>query len=152
MWLGGCRTRVWRGVRPLTRLPAPCWYSVWVFFLDSRWLGSNLHRLGFDSCRTGPIRLESGRIGRIKSYWPAAKTGRNGWERLKSALNYARTAEIGFEWSPNVLNLSFLNLILNICYFFCVFFFVLCFVLCFLPSSFFVLWTKAIVMCFLRIF
>jgi len=40
--------------------------------------------------------------------------------RPKSALNHARTAEIGFEWGPNILNLSFLNFILNICCFFCV--------------------------------
>ena len=29
----------------------------------------------------------------------------------KSALNYAGTAEIGFEWGPNILNLFFLNFI-----------------------------------------
>ena len=66
----------------------------------------------------------------------------------KSALNYAGTAEIGFEWGPNILNLSFLDFILNIWCFFCVFFFVLCF----LPSSSFVLWIKTMVMWFLRIF
>lgn len=97
------------------------------------------------------IRVESGRIGWIGSYQPATKmaeTDQNGQNRSKSALNHAKTAEIGFEWDPNILNLSFLNFIMNICYFFCVFFFVLYS----LPSSFFVLWIKAIVMCFLRIF
>ena len=127
---------IWRGQM---QLPA-CRCHIWVFlflflfFFDSRWLG-------FDSAKIG-------------LYWPAAKiveTDQNGRNRPKSALNHAGTAEISSEWGPNILNLSFLNFILNICCFFCVcvcvFFF-----LCFLPSSFFVLWIKDIVMCFLRIF
>ena len=86
------------------------------------------------------IPAELGRIGRIGSYRPVAEIDRNSQNGPTSALNHARTAEIGFEWGPNILNLSFLFFILNICYFFCIFFFVLCF----LPSSFFVLWTKDI--------
>ena len=92
-----------------------------------------------------PNRANSARIG---LYRPNRIVLAGGLKRPKSALNYSGTPEIGFEWGPNILNLSFLNFILNICCFFCVFFFVLCF----LPSSFFVLWTKAIVTCFLRIF
>ena len=89
-----------------------------------------------NSCWTGPIRTKSGRIGGIGSYWLAAKTDRNGWKRAKSTLNHAGTAKIGFEWGPNILNLSFLNFILNICCFFCVFFFVLCF----LPLKIYLKW------------
>ena len=77
----------------------------------------------------------------IGSYRPSietAETDQNGRNRPKSAWNHVGTAEIGFEWDPNILNLSFFNFILNICCFFCVFFFVL--------------WIKTIVMCFLRIF
>ena len=76
-------------------------------------------------------RIRSYRLNRIVS------VGSRNWPKWpKSALNHAETAEINFEWGPNILNLSFLNFILNICCFFCV--------LCFLPSSFFVLWTKDI--------
>ena len=94
-----------------------------------------------DLCRTGPIWLELGRIGWIGSYRPTVKTDRNSWNKSKSALNHARTAKIGFEWGPNILNQSFLNFILNICCFFCFFFcffflFVLCFVSCLLLSLF----------------
>ena len=111
------------------------------FFLriraDSAPIRANSASIRTDSGRFPPIRPKSSRIGWIRSYRPAAKTDQN---RPKSALNHAGTAKIGFEWGPNILNLSFLNFILNICYFFCIFFFVLCF----LPSSFFVLWTKDI--------
>ena len=107
--------------------------------------------LFFYSIRTDStlIRTESGWFNQNRA---VSADDRNGWNKQKWALNHVETVEINFEWSPNILNLSFLSFILNICYFFCVFFFVLCFVLCFLPSSFFVLWIKAIVMCFLRIF
>ena len=105
---------------------------------DSAPIRANSASIHTDLGRFLPIRPKSGRIG---SYRPAAETNQN---RPKSALNHAGTAIIGFEWDPNILNLSFLNFILNICYFFCIFFFVLCFILCFLPSSFFVLWTKDI--------
>ena len=108
------------------------------FITDSLQLG--LIRADFH--RTWPIRPESGHIGQIGSYRPAIKvveTNQNGRNKPKSVLNYAEIAEIRFEWGPNILNLSFLNFIMNICCFFCVFFFVLCL----LPSSFFVLWIKA---------
>ena len=93
-------------------------------------------QLGFYSRRFVPNRDFS---VQIKLYRPNRVVSAGDWNRPKLALNHARTAEIGFEWNPNILNLSFLNFILNICCFFCVFFFVLCF----LPSSFFVLWIKA---------
>ena len=97
--------------------------ELFFFFFFFNWFMStrlDSHQLDFYSHRLGQNQAESGHIG---------------WQP-KSALNHARTAEIGFEWG---LNLSFLNFILKICCFFCVFFFVLCF----LPSSFFVLWIKA---------
>ena len=80
------------------------------FSTDSRWLSSN-------SCQFGQNQVVSA-----------------------GSQNWPKQAEIGFEWGPNILKLSFLNFILNICCFFCVFFFVLRF----LPSYFFVLWTKDI--------
>ena len=82
-----------------------------------------------------PHWVDSARIG---PYWPAIETDRNGQNRPKLAWNHVGTVEIGFAWDPNILNLSFLNFILNICCFFCVFLFVL--------------WIKTIVMCCLRIF
>ena len=95
-----------------------------------------------DSCQLGfysrwfvPNRDFS---AKIKLYQPNRVVSASYLNRPKLALNHARTTEIGFEWGPNILNLSFLTFILNICCFFCVFFFVLCF----LPSSFFVLWIK----------
>ena len=64
------------GVRPLTTLPMR-WCHVWVFFFffwDSC-------RLGSDFLQNGPIWPESGRIGRIKLYWPTTEIG------LESCLN-----------------------------------------------------------------
>ena len=131
-----------------TPLPA-CRCCVWVylftillFYIFLLWICADLASIHIFR-RTEPIWPELGCIGRIGLYWPAAETNQKGWNsrnRQKSTLNHVGTAKIGFEWGPNILNLSFLNFILNICYFFCVFFFVLCF----LPSSFFVLWTKYI--------
>ena len=122
---------IWRGC-PL-RLS---FFFFFVFFIpDSLQLGlihTNFHQ-------TWPICPESGHIGQIGSYRPATKMVETNRNRPKSVLNHAGIAKIGFEWGPNILNLSFLNFILNICCFFCVFFFVLCL----LPSSFFVLWIKA---------
>ena len=69
----------------------------------------------------------------------SAESDHIGW-RPKLALNHTGTAEISFEWGPNILNLSFLNFILNLCYFFCIFFFVLCFDLCFLPLKIYLKW------------
>ena len=112
------------------------------------------HRISptwLDSHRTRQIRSKSSRIGWIGLYQSATKTDQNGRNRPKSALNHARTAKIGFEWGPNILNLSLLNFILNICCFFCVFFFVLCFVV-FLAFFFLCFVNQGIVMCFLRIF
>ena len=88
-----------------------------------------------DSCRLGfnwrwfaLNRANSARIGPYRLNWVVLTGDQNGHNRPKSALNHAGTAKISFEWDPNILNLSFLNFILNICCFFCVFFFVLCFV------------------------
>ena len=114
-WLGGCRTRVRCGC---PRVGAA---SEFFFFLEFAPTWLNSHRFGFDSHRTGLIRLELGRIG----WWPK-------WP--KSTLNHAGIAEIGFEWGPNIQNLSFLNFIMNICYFF-VFSFLFC-VSCHLLSLF----------------
>ena len=96
---------IWRGQMQLPARRCHIWVFLFLFlfFFDSRWLG-------FDSAKIG-------------LYWPAAKTvetDQNGRNRSKSALNYAGTVEISSEWGPNILNLSFLNFILNICCFFCV--------------------------------
>ena len=53
------------------------------------WLDSC--RIGFDSCRTGLIRPE---LGRIESYWPVADTAETGRKWPKSALKLIGTAEI----------------------------------------------------------
>ena len=91
------------------------------FFLriraNSASIRANLASICADLCWTRQIRPESSCIGQIGLYQLAAETDRN---RLKSALNHVGTVEIGFEWGPNILNLSFLNFILNICCFFCV--------------------------------
>ena len=116
------------GVQCPTWLPARQ-YRVWAFFsLDSRQLDS----ICADSVS---IRTEPDRYGQNQAV--SAELGRIGWlpKWLNLALNHVGIAEIGFEWGPNILKLSFLNFILNICCFF--------FVLCLLPSSFFVLWFKA---------
>ena len=134
MRMGGCRTRVRRGVwhrRSCPHVGATPEFFFFFFF--------EIH------ANSAPIHTDSARIRSYQLNWIVSASGRD-WPKQP------KNAEIGFEWGPNILNLSFLNFILNICCFFCVFFFVLCFVLCFSPSSFFVLWTKAIVMCFLRIF
>ena len=98
-----CRTRVRRGTRRPTRLPARRTASAFFFFffflgfaptrLDSC-------RIGFDSRRIGLIRPKSSRIGHIGSYRPAAdtaeigrKTAGTGRKRPKSALNMAVKAE-----------------------------------------------------------
>ena len=121
------------GVRRLTRLPVRRILG-WAFFFflgfTQTWLQSKQTWLQFM-----PNWVDSARIG---PYWPAIETDRNGQNRPKLAWNHVGIVEIGFAWDPNILNLSFLNFILNICCFFCVFFFVL--------------WIKAIVMWFLRIF
>ena len=129
-----------RGVWRLTQLPVlRC--RVWAFFFfsrihaDSAWFA--LTRLRFALNRADSTRIKPYQPNRV--VWAS---DRNIPKLPKSALNHAKTAEISFEWGPNILNLSFFNFILNICCFFCVFFFVLYFVLCFLPSSFFVLWIK----------
>ena len=98
-----------------------------------------------DSARFALNQTDSAWIRLHRLNWVVLAGDQN---RPKSALNHARTTEIGFEWGPNILNLSFLDFILNIWCFFCVFFFVLCFS----PSSFFVLWIKTTVMWFLKIF
>ena len=124
-----------------TPLPA-CRYHVWVFFFF--W---DLLRLGSNSGRFLLNRANSARIGWYRPNWIVLAGGRS---KLKLALNHAGTAEISFEWGPNILNLSLLNFILNICCFFCVLFFVLCFV--FLAFFFLCFVNQGHIMCFLRIF
>ena len=133
-------TPMWHPPSCVSAVSQLFYFLFFIFFL-----GFVLTRLRFNQNRA--VLAESGCIGWIRCYRPAVETNK----RPKLALNHAEIVEIGFEWGPNILNLSFLNFILNICCFF-VFSFLFCFVLCFLPSSFFVLWIKAIVMCFLRIF
>ena len=129
----------WRGVRrPTWLLAHRC--RVWAFFffffyiMDSCRLGLICADLTWfvpnqaDSCLTRLIRPKLGHIDWIRSYRSATETVEIGLESCRNSRNR-------FEWGPNILYLSFLNFILNICYFFCVFIFVLCF----LPSSFFVL-------------
>ena len=137
--------RGWEGAAPESdaarcRVRLPARLSFFFFFHGFASTRLNSRRLNFYSHRFTPNRDDSGKIKPNRVISAGDWNGRN---RPKSALNHAGTAEIGFEWGPNILNLSFLNFIMNICCFFCVFFFVLCF----LPSSFFDL-----VMCFLRIF
>ena len=123
-----------------TRLPVPVphlsSFFIYLFLYYYYFIFMVSCQLGFYSRRFVPNRDFS---VQIKLYRPNRVVSAGDWNRPKLALNHARTAKIGFEWGPNILNLSFLNFILNICCFFCVFFFVLCF----LPSSFFVLWIKA---------
>ena len=102
-----------RGVWHLTRLPVrQC--RIWAFFFfpqicaNSAWFALNW--------------ADSTRIGLYWPNWVVSAGNRNGQNGPKSVLNHAGIAKIGFEWGPNILNLSFLNFILNICYFFCVFF------------------------------
>ena len=130
MQLEGCRTGVWRGY---PRVGATFGLFCFFFFLFFLFFFSRIHA---DSAWFAPICAESSRFGQNRV---VSASDRIGWNRPTSASNHAGIAEIGFEWGPNILNLSFLNFILNICCFFCVFFFVLCF----LSSSFFVLWIKA---------
>ena len=129
MWLRGCRTGVQCGLTWGTASVTAARTSMLRFFFFSPLTWLDLHQLSL-------IRTNLARIG---PYQPNRVVSGGGRNRPKRASNHARTAKIGFEWGPNILNLSFLNFILNICYFFCVFFFVLCF----LPSSFSVLWIKA---------
>ena len=96
---------------------------------------SDSQQLGSIHANSASIHTEPSKFGQNQAVSAGDRNGRN---RPKSALNHAGTAEISFERGPNILNLTFLNFILNIYCFFCVFF-VLCFVLYFLPSSFFVL-------------
>ena len=130
MWLGGCRTRVWRGVRPLTRLPALCWYSVWVFFFFwiHVWLQFAPTRLRFV-----PNWADSARIWSYRPNQIILAGSQNRPKRL-------RKAEIGFELCRNSRNrlwmkpkrpksvipqFDFEYLLLLLCFLFC---FVFCFV------------------------
>ena len=124
---------IWRGC-PCVSAASELFFFSWIH-ADLAWF--TLTRLRFASNRADSARIKPYQPNRV--IWAS---DRNIPKLPKSALNHAKTAEISFEWGPNILNLSFFNFILNICYFFCVFFFVLYFVLCFLPSSFFVLWIK----------
>ena len=129
----------WRGVRRLTWLPV-CRCRVWAFFFFFFFTDSwQLGLIRTDSAWFAPTRLLvsliRAKLGRFGENQAISADDWNGRNKPKSALNHFGIAKIGFEWGPNIPNLSFLNFILNICCFFCVFFFVLCF----LPSSFFVL-------------
>ena len=115
--LGRCRIRVRRSC---PRVGAASELFFFLGFamtrLDSRWTGHILAIIG--------------------PYWVVSAGDRNGQNMLKSALNHAGTVEIGFEWCPNILNLSILNFIMNIYCFFCVvFFFLFLFVCLFCVSS-----------------
>ena len=135
--LGGCLTGVRCGVWHLTRLLAH-WCRVWAFFFFtySRWLGSICANLA-------SICAEPGWFGQNQAVLAESSCFGQRPKRPKQA-EISLESEIGFEWGPNNLNLSFLNFILNIfllllCFMFFAFFF-LCFV------------NQGIVMCFLRIF
>ena len=55
-------------------------HLIFFFFLGFAPMRLDSRRIGFDLCRIGLIRRESGRIGHIRSYRPAtdiAETGRN---------------------------------------------------------------------------
>ena len=135
--LGGCLTGVRCGVWHLTWLLAH-WCRVWAFFFHIFALTRlDLRQLGFYLRWAGLIWPESSRIGWIELFRPTTETAEIGLE-----------FEIGFEWGPNNLNLSFLNFILNI------FLLLLCFLFCFMFFAFFFLCfvNQGIVMCFLRIF
>ena len=133
----GCCTCIWLGNARATLLPTR-WCCVWVFvclfaffFFLNGFAPTQLQFTPIPAKSVYSARIRSYRLNRIVS------VGSRNWPKWsKSALNHAETAEINFEWGSNILNLSFLNFILNICCFFCV--------LCFLPSSFFVVWTKDI--------
>ena len=129
--LGGCHIEARRDptqgaasdVIACTSMPCLSFF----FFSDS-------HRLNSIRVDLASIHADSARSGPYQSNRVISADDRN---RLKLALNHAEIAEIGFEWVPNILNLSFINFILNICCFFCVFFFV--FVFCFVFLAFFFL-------------
>ena len=108
----------WCGVRcSMQLLTRQC--HVWVVLFIYLFLASIHAKLG-RFCQNRAVSIELGRIGQ----WP--KRTQNDRNRLKSALNHVRTNAIGFEWGANILNLSFLNFIMNICCFFCVLFCVSC--------------------------
>ena len=109
--------------------------SEFFFFFTVTLTRLDSSRLGFYSRQFVPNRDDSARIKLYQPNQVILAGNQNGSKQPKSALNHAETAKIGFEWDPNILNLFFLNFILNICCLFCVFFFVLYF----LHSSFFVL-------------
>ena len=116
-------------------LPAS-WCCAWAFFFFLFF-----SRICINSAWFAPNWADSTGIGLYRPNQVLSTDNQNGQSGSKSTLNHAGIAEIGFEWDPSILNLSFLNFILNICYFFCVFcFFFLCFV------------NQGIVMDFLRIF
>ena len=162
-WLGGCCTGVRRGLMRGAASDAAARASVrhlsffffFFFFygfaptrLDSCWLSlirAEPGILGLDSCQFAPNWADSTKIEPNQPNQVVSASNRN-----KSALNHAGITKIGFEWGPNILNLSFLNFIMNIRCFFCVFFFVLCFV--FLAFFFLCFVNQGIVMYFLRIF
>ena len=64
------------------------------FFLGFALMQLDSCRIGFDSRRTRLIQLESGRIGHIRSYWPATDTVETCRKWPKSALNMVGKAEI----------------------------------------------------------
>ena len=125
MRLGGCHTGVQCGVRHPTQLLHLSFFFLFFFF--NRFTSTQL-----DSRR---FALNWEDSARIMPYRPNRVVLAGNRKKPKSTLNHAGIAKIGFEWGQNILNMPFLNFILNSSCFFCV--------LCFLPSYFFALWIKA---------
>ena len=84
--------RGWEGAAPASDAVARASVPRLSFFFF--FFSSDSGRIGFNSCRIRLIRPESGRIGHIKSYWPATDTAETGRKRPKSALKLAGTAKI----------------------------------------------------------
>ena len=79
--------RGWEGAAPASDAVARASVPRLIFFFF--FFSSDSGRIGFNSCRIRLIRPESGRIGHIKSYWPATDTAETGRKRPKSALKLA---------------------------------------------------------------
>ena len=104
---------------------------VWVFFFSFFFF----HRFTSTQLDSRRFALNWEDSAKIMPYWPNRVVLAGNRKKPKSTLNHAGIAKIGFEWGQNILNMPFLNFILNSSCFFCV--------LCFLPSYFFALWIKA---------
>ena len=83
--------------------------SEFFFFWDLLWLGSNSGWFPLN-------RANSAKIGWYRPNWIVLAGGRN---KLKLALNHAGTAEISFEWGPNILTQFYFEyLLLLLCFLF----------------------------------